>query len=211
MPWRGKKDVERHNKKCSRYEPCCKLWLKTANKYYKETGDDGQAVIRANVAAKKWLLSHGKYRRNADAGLQQLRRIYAQDRSFENAMKLASALLRIDTLSHFRELALAGDAEALQLIRYMRALLLGEATFPEIEDIPDNPGFLADTSTTPMPYLTKYVNVYCGQSTYASVNVYKVDDAIEIVQLLRNFYSTHNFLSPPDPVIVESSLSLIHI
>jgi hypothetical protein len=74
MPWRGKKDVERHNKKCSRYAACRKLWLDTANNYYKRTGDDGQAVIRANVAAKKWLISHGKYRRNIDEDLRALER-----------------------------------------------------------------------------------------------------------------------------------------
>jgi len=74
MPWRGKKDVERKNKKCAKYAPCRKLWLKTANKYLKKLGDDGQAVIRANVKAKKWLQDHGKYRRNADTRLRDLER-----------------------------------------------------------------------------------------------------------------------------------------
>lgn len=74
MPWRGKKDVERHNKKCSQYEACRKIWLRAANDYYAHTGDDGQAVIRANVAAKYWLQSHGKYRRNIDEDLRHLER-----------------------------------------------------------------------------------------------------------------------------------------
>lgn len=60
MPWRGKKDVERHNKRCAQYPACVKLWLRVANKHYKKTGDDGQAVIRANVAAKKWMESRKK-------------------------------------------------------------------------------------------------------------------------------------------------------
>lgn len=84
MPWRGKKDVERHNKKCAHYTPCVKLWLKTANKYYKETGDDGRAVIRANVAAKKWLQSRGKYRhyrRNSDTTYRELERQAHTDQS----------------------------------------------------------------------------------------------------------------------------------
>lgn len=63
MPWKGKKDVERHNKRCAQYTACVKLWLKVANKHYKKTRDDGQAVIRANIAAKKWMQTHGKIRR----------------------------------------------------------------------------------------------------------------------------------------------------
>lgn len=63
MPWRGKADVQRHNKKCAQHAGCRSLWLRTANKLYDETGNDGQAVIRANVKAKKWLQERGKYRR----------------------------------------------------------------------------------------------------------------------------------------------------
>jgi len=74
MPWRGKKDVERHNKKCSQYGACRKIWLRAANDHYTRTGDDGQAVIRANVASKKWLQAHGKYRRNVDEDIRQLER-----------------------------------------------------------------------------------------------------------------------------------------
>jgi len=65
MPWRGKSDVSRHNKKCANFKACISLWLKTANKYYKKTGNDGQAVIRANTVVKNWLKRHGKYRRKA--------------------------------------------------------------------------------------------------------------------------------------------------
>lgn len=64
----------RHNKKCAQYAACRELWLRAANEYYQRTGDDGQAVIRANVAAKKWLQSHGKYRRNMDEDLRALER-----------------------------------------------------------------------------------------------------------------------------------------
>jgi len=62
MPWRGKKDVKRHNKKCAQYAACRSLWLESANRHYRETGDDGFAVIRANTKAKGWLQDHGKYR-----------------------------------------------------------------------------------------------------------------------------------------------------
>lgn len=65
MPWRGKADVTRHNRKCGQLKACAKLWLQTANKYYKKTGNDVQAVIRANTVAKAWLKKHGKYRRKA--------------------------------------------------------------------------------------------------------------------------------------------------
>lgn len=209
MPWRGKKDVERHNKKCSQYEACRKIWLKTANDYYKKTGDDGQAVIRANVAAKKWLLSHGKYRRNSDVDIQRLRRAYAQDPSFDSAMALAGALLRTASLGHFRQLTMAGEPEALALIRYMRTQLLGENAFHEIENDPTNPRFMADTATTPYPYITKYVNIYCDQTPYASITVSLVDDAINVVQTLRNFYTTAELLPPPDPVEISSRVSRI--
>lgn len=66
MPWRTKNDVQRHNKKCSQHPDCVKLWLRVANDHYNRTGDDGQAVIRANVAAKNWLQKYGKYRCNPD-------------------------------------------------------------------------------------------------------------------------------------------------
>jgi len=94
MPWRGKKDVERHNKKCAQYPECVKLWLKKANDYYTNTGDDGQAVIRANVSAKKWLQSHGHYRRNmSDEELRQLERRAAIG-SFEDLIAYIRALIR---------------------------------------------------------------------------------------------------------------------
>lgn len=66
MPWEDRKDVERHNKKCAKYKRCSDLWLKTANKYYRETKDDGLAVLRANVKAKNWLIKHGYYRANPE-------------------------------------------------------------------------------------------------------------------------------------------------
>lgn len=64
-PWSGRADVRRKNKKCAQFAPCAKLWLKVANAYYTKHGDDVGAVIRANVAAKKWMLKHGKLRRRA--------------------------------------------------------------------------------------------------------------------------------------------------
>jgi len=93
-PWRGKADVERHNKKCAKYAACRKLWLRVANDYYNRTGDDGQAVIRANTEAKKWLQRHGKYRRNADVDLQRLRQRWAENHDYEALCQLNHTLLR---------------------------------------------------------------------------------------------------------------------
>lgn len=98
MPWRGKKDVQRHNKKCAEYLDCYKLWLKVANKYYDSTGDDAQAVIRANVAAKKWLQQHGKYRRNmADENVRGLERAFIATPNAATANALLRALQRSNT------------------------------------------------------------------------------------------------------------------
>lgn len=106
MPWRGKKDVERHNKKCSQHPECVKLWLDVANKHYANTGDDGQAVIRANVAAKKWLQKRGKYRRNmADAGVRDLERRFNEEPNMATAEALIRAMQRSNTQPSSKELA----------------------------------------------------------------------------------------------------------
>lgn len=141
-----------------------------------------------------------------DTNLQQLRRKYASEPSHSNAMELARALLRTGSLRHFREMALAGDVEAVSFLRYMRSQLLGGTIFEEIEDTIEYPMFV-NTKRGPndQRFLTKFVNVYCNKIPYAAVTVNMVDDAISVVQLLHHLYATEDFFPPPDPVEIDQS------